>query len=346
MNTHNTFGIDLAKRIFHIVQLDHNGKKVLSLKLDRNKMHEFITKIPKKSVIAMEACSGCHYWAQQAGKAGLTVKVLKTTDVKAYAKTKQKNDSNDALAIAKAARDPELKAVTPKSPEEQYIMLLHKLRSNSIQNRIKKSNSLMAVLAEFGYIAKCNKSTFGKIAEAEIISAFQQEYISNESKELLLLEAAEIMREYAKEHELDKLIIAKNKTNEKAKLLQTITGIGPINASILSISPIESYESPRDFSASLGLVPSQSTTGGKVSLGRITKKGACYNRTMLIQAGRSVAMQARIQKNPTDKLIIWAKKLHLQGKEFNKVCVAIANKLARISHAVVCNGSAYQADYA
>jgi len=200
--------------------------------------------------------------------------------------------------------------------------------------------SLMSRLLEFGYITKSSKANFGKAAALEIEHAFAEHFLSLEVKNILLLEAEEIAALYKKEARLEKEIIAKNKASEEAKRLQTIIGIGPINASLFSIMPMESYDNPRDFAASLGLVPWQHTTGGNIQLGRITKQGSTYARTMLIQGARTVVMQARIAKDPTDKLVIWAKKL-LKNKGFNQVCVAVANKLARIAHAVVTQKTHY-----
>jgi transposase len=345
MSEHITYGLDLAKRKFHIVAIDGSGKKLLSKKLMREELAcYFADEAQRGSQIAMEACGGCNYWYQELSKLGFTnIRLLRPKDVKPYANSRQKNDSNDALAIAKAARDTELKAVQPKSKSEQEVLLLHKIRSNCIAERVAKSNSLMSSLLEFGYVSPLSKGQFGKQADSEIKKAFSEGFISEETKAILVGEAREIMQCYQKESTIDKRLVLLNKASEKAVRLQTIPGIGVINASQLSVLPMESYDSPRDFAASLGLVPSQHTTGGKIQLGSITKQGNRYARKMLIQGARTIVMQARSQKKPEDRMVQFAKSLLSKNKGFNKTAVAVANKLARIAYAVTVHKTTYKA---
>ena len=98
----NVIGIDLAKRIFHCVELNQDGEKINSKKLNRDELLLYFENTPKDTLVAMEACSGSNYWGQEFKKLGLDVKLLKTIDVKAYAKSKQKNDTNDALGRLKS----------------------------------------------------------------------------------------------------------------------------------------------------------------------------------------------------------------------------------------------------
>jgi len=346
MNNITTIGLDLAKKKFHLVGVDASGKKVLSKKLMRSDVLSYFEQYIDKSVeIAMEACGGCNYYAQELSKLGFTkIKLFKPKDVKPYAKSRQKNDFNDSLAIAKSARDPELKLVQPKNKYQQEIMLLHKLRQNCIDERKQKSNSLMSSLLEFGYVTICRKAGFARECINEIELAYSQNYITEKSKNLLIKEAEKIAKLLSEEKEFDKELVKSNKGNEKAIRLQTIPGIGPVNASILSILSVESYDNPRDFAASLGLVPSQHTTGGKVQLGRISKQGNRYARTMLIQGARTIVMQARINPDKNDKLTIFAKSLLAKDKGFNKTAVAVANKIARIAFALTIKQQNYQSD--
>jgi transposase len=342
MNHNNVVAIDLATKKFHLVILDKTGKKIASKKLLREDLLPYISEISRDSIIiAMEACGGSNYWSQSFIKLGFAVKLIKTKDVKAYAKSRQKNDLNDALAIAKACFDPELKAVMPKDKKTQEVILLHRLRKNAIKVRIIKTNALMSSLLEFGYLSNLSKGRFGKVAADEITKAYKAGFISKEIANIFTIEAKEISLLYKKELALDHRIIAINSKCEKAKNLLTIPGIGPINASILSCLAMESCRDAKEFAASLGLVPKQSSTGGNIVLGRITKQGNRYARTMLIQGARSVVMRAKSAKNNgEDKLIIWSKKL-LKTKAFNKVCVALANKLARIAYSVSVKNRVY-----
>ncbi|WP_425362708.1 IS110 family transposase [Candidatus Tisiphia endosymbiont of Hybos culiciformis] len=337
-------GIDLAKNIMHLVQVDQNGKKVGHQKVKRDELIGCLNNLNKSSLVVMEACGGGNYWSQEINKLDLQVKLMKTKDVKIYATSRQKNDYNDALAICKAARDPELKDVLPKSKEEQDIKFLHKIRSNTIRDRVQKTNSTISSLYEYGYNTKLSKNKFCKACKSEVELAYIEGYITSGVQSILLLECEEIENLCNKEKTLEKLIISNNKQNEKAIRLQTIFGIGAINASCLSVAPMENYATPRDFSASLGLVPKQYTSGDKIVLGGISKQGDRYARTMLIQAARTIAIRAKSDKESKDKLVQWAVKKFAENKSYNIICVGLANKLARIAYAVVTNGSEYVAN--
>ena len=336
-------GIDLAKKIFHIVKVDDAGKMIEKKKVIREEFLSYIATFEKDTLVAMEACSGCHYWAQEISQMGYAVKLLKTKDVNVYAQSRQKNDFNDALAITKAARDPELKNVHAKNTYEQDISFLHKTRRNTIRDRVQKTNSMISTLYEYGYMTALSKLRFCQGCKNEVEVAYEEGYIREDVYGMLLEECDEIFALCAKEKTIDKRIVAQNKQNSKALKLQKIMGIGPINASILSIAPMEGYPEAREFSASIGLVPRQHTSGDQIMLGSITKQGDRYMRTMLIQGARSIAMRAKNAQNPQDKLLIWAQKKFREGKPFNLICVGLANKLARIAYAVIINNTEYHA---
>ncbi|MBP6952740.1 MAG: IS110 family transposase [Alphaproteobacteria bacterium] len=341
MTEYKIIGIDLAKTKFHIAVLDFDNKLILKKALHRDDVLSYCaTTFSAGVTIAMEACGGCHFFGQQLEGLGFRVILLKPKDVKPYAKSKQKNDINDALAICKAALDPELKHVYLKTPREQTVAYLHKARQNAIQQRIQRSNSILTSLMEFGVIVKCSKSAFGKQAEAHIQQAFEEDSLPKAVFDQMMLDTIEITNLLKREALLDKEIRASNSQSETAGLLKTIPGIGLINASILSIQPMSSYADGREFSASLGLVPKQHTTGGEIKLGRITKQGNRYIRTMLIQAGRAILMRVGKENVPQNSLYDFAIKLK-EKKGFNVACVAIANKLGRIAYACATKKQVY-----
>lgn len=342
MVEYKVIGIDLAKTNFHLVALNAEGKKAHAMRLHRDELFLYITRTFEKEIpIAMEACAGCHYWGQLFEQEGYKVILLKPKDVKPYAQSKQKNDTNDALAIAKAALDPELKHVHIKTKEEQTIAFLHKIRHNVVGQRIALSNALLTSLHEFGYTPVVRKAMFAKQAELFIKEAYEQGYVSTEVYECLLTDADDIKVLLTKEEQLTKRIKEHVKSSHQATRLLTIPGIGPINASILSIQPLSSYEKSSDFAASLGLVPRQSTTGGIIRLGSITKQGNRYMRTMLIQGARSVVMRLSRADCPTDPIYQFAKRLR-KTKPYNVVCVAVANKMARMVHALITQDKDYR----
>lgn len=342
MKDYKIIGVDLAKKNFHIAGINFEGKVMLKKAISREDFFEdFAPRLESKQTFAFEACSGCHYTAQRLEEMGHEVIILKTKDVKPYAKSRQKNDINDSVAICKAACDPELMRVRPKTKKQQEVSYFHKSRQNTIQQRIQRNNSLMTSLQEFGYIAACGKSQFAKSCKEYIKSALDCGKITSSVYQEMLKDCHEIGELLAREKSLDKAIIQSNKQSESAQLLETIPGIGPINASILSNKSMEIYDSPRDFAASLGLVPKQNTTGGRIQLGSITKQGDRYARTMLIQAGRAVVMRTSKDGVPKDAIYQFVERLKKSGKCFNVICVAVANKLARIAYACVMQQTEY-----
>ncbi|HJK87114.1 MAG TPA: IS110 family transposase [Candidatus Megaira endosymbiont of Nemacystus decipiens] len=343
MEDYTIIGIDLAKTKFHIAALNQENKVVMKKAIRRD---DFISRLGElfssKQTFAFEACGGAHNIGQILTKAGHNVIILKPKDVKAYAKSRQKNDINDAISICKAALDPDLKRVHLKSEEEQTVSYIHKSRQNVIQQRIQISNSIMTSLHEFGFVVVCGKAKFAKECKEHVMQAYEDGHIDCDVKREMLKDCDAIARFMNREKELDQMILARNKKSEKACLLKTIAGIGPINASILSIKEMDSYETARDFAASLGLVPKQSTTGGNIKLGGITKQGDRYSRGMLIQAGRSIVMRSCKTSTPSDELYQFVERLKQKGKKFNVICVAVANKLARIAYACVTKEIRYQ----
>jgi transposase len=234
MNKYKVIGLDLAKKKFHFVAVDFENKVVLKKMMSRKDFFDKVSSIfPLGEIFAMEACGGAHYTAQKLEEIGYKVILLKAKDVKPYAKIRQKNDVNDSIAICKAALDSELMHVKYKTKEQQEVAYLHKARQNTIQQRIQRSNSLITSLFEFGYDVECGKTRFAKSCKDFIKAAFEEGFITNSIFEQMELDCEEIKDLMDREKKLDKVIVAKNKNSSKATLLQTIPGIGPINASIL-----------------------------------------------------------------------------------------------------------------
>lgn len=343
MSDYKIIGVDLAKRKFHFAAINNEHKVVLKKAMNRKNFFENVPiMFPEPEVFTFEACGGAHYTAQRLEAQGHKVILLKAKDVKPYGKIRQKNDINDSIAICKAACDPDLMRVRAKTVEEQEIAYLHKSRQNAIQQRIQRSNSLITSLFEFGYLVTCGKSKFAKSCRDFVNLALEEDFINKAIADQMFLDCEEIEQLLTREKSLDKEISNKNKNSEKAKILSTITGIGAINASILSIKAIGLYDSAKDFAASLGIVPKQNTTGGKIVLGRITKKGDRYTRTMLIQAGRSLLIRSYKTNKLQGALSEFIERLKEKGKSFNVIAVAVANKLARIAYACLIKNRNYK----
>jgi transposase len=344
MENYKIIGIDLAKTKFHLVALNHQHEVAFKKPIGRDAFFaQLPTLFPAPQTFAFEACGGAHYTAQKLQQLGHHVIVLKPKDVKPYAKARQKNDLNDALGICKAALDPALRRVSPKTPAQQEVAYLHKSRQNTIQQRIQRSNGLISALFEFGYLVKGGKSTFVRQSQTHLDLALAEGFITADIYEEMQLDIAEIQQLLAREKEVDQKIAGANKRSPQAQRLLSIPGIGPINASIFSNKTVDLYPAAKDFAASLGLVPRQLTTGGVIKLGPSTKQGDRYARTMLIQAARTLVMRAGKENVPQDDVYQFIQHLKNQHKKFNVICVAVANKLARIIYACLTKKQTYQA---
>ncbi len=248
MNNYKVIGIDLAKTKFHLAAIDHNQEVVLKKAIKRTEFFEQLSILfPQSQTFAFEACGGSHYTAQRLQEFGHKVVLLKPRDVKPYARSRQKNDVNDAIAICKASQDPNLMRVQPKSKQQQEISYLHKSRQNTIQQRIQRSNSLITSLQEFGYVVTCGKSNFAKGCQSFVNKALEGGFISKSIYKQMIIDCKEIDQLMLREKALAKEIASKNRLSQAAKSLETIPGIGPINASILSNKPMESYKNAKDF---------------------------------------------------------------------------------------------------
>jgi transposase len=131
-----------------------------------------------------------------------------------------------------------------------------------------------------------------------------------------------------------------SRVEAKCQRLMTVPGIGPVISTglVAAIGSGEAFERGRDFGAWLGLVPRQYSTGGRSVLGRISKRGSKYLRTLLIQAAKVLLM--RPHNWPRYSFGAWLKtaseRLHR-----NKLAVALANKLARIAWSVLRHDKAF-----
>jgi transposase len=150
MSNINLLGIDIAKQNFQLHGVDDKGNVMLRKKLTRNKLVEFIAKLPA-CIIAMEACSGANFWARKFNKLGHTVKLISPQFVKPFVKT-NKNDRNDAEAITEAASRPTMRFVSLKTIEQQDIQALHRIRSLLAQERTALANQIRGLLMEYGII--------------------------------------------------------------------------------------------------------------------------------------------------------------------------------------------------
>ena len=336
----NTIGLDIAKTIFHLVGLDKNGKKIQKKKLRRGQVLAYFANLPP-CTIAIEGCGSAFYWQRELIKQGHRVKLLPAQYVKAHLRG-NKNDYNDALAIAEASRVPELREVTPKTIEQQGIQALHRLRERTVNDRTSLSNQLRGLLAEFGIIFNQGITSVKKGLPAVLEDA--ENGLPHAFRDALGLKYNQFSQLDDLVKAFDKLINESSKAHKEIELLQSIPGFGDlVSSSYYSvIGDGKAFAKSRDASASVGVVPRQHSTGGKTVLQGISKRGDKYLRKMLINGARSVVNHAHKKE---DALSVWVTRL-VEKRGRNKATVALANKLARIAWAVTVSGKPYQTNYA
>lgn len=336
MNKITTIGLDLAKDTFHLVCCDKSGKIINRRMLRRAQLLRYFANL-ELCLIGMEACSGAHHWSRQFKAMGHQVKLLPPQFVKAYLRG-NKNDYNDALAIAEAVVRPEMRFSATKTTDQQDIQVLHRLRAHRIGDRTALCNQLRGLLSEYGLVMPKGISTLRKG-----IPLLLEDADNNLSDFFRCL----LSKTYEHFQTLDEQIDFYNQelkrygqSNEACQRLQSIPGFGPVVASVFYsvIGNGSDFKRGRDVSASLGLVPRQHSSGGKEVLLGISKRGNSYLRSLLVHGARSVVIQAARKE---DRLSRWINKLRAQ-RGINKATVALANKLARIGWVILARKTHYQ----
>jgi transposase len=305
-------GIDLVKLVFSIHGVDTKNKCKLSKTVKRNKLLAEIAKL-SPCIIAMEACSGAHYWAREFTKLGHDVRIMASKFVIPY-RQNEKNDANDAQAICEAATRPKTRFVSIKSEEQQAVLCLHRIRQGAIKDRTARINRLRGLLSEFGIIMPkgrypAQKAIGGILEDAENNLPFLARELLNDLWQSINGLNDEILK-------YDRKLYALANRMEDAKRLMSIPGIGEITATavVATVNDAKHFETSRSFAAWIGLVPRQYSTGGVVRLGRISKRGEKHIRTSLIHGARAVIANC---KNKTDRTSLWVKTL-LSDEDLNE----------------------------
>ena len=332
-----TVGLDLAKNVFHIVGLDAQGHEQLKKRLSRGQVLKFFANMPA-CMVGMEACASSHYFGRKLRQLGHVVKLIPPQYVKGYRRG-QKNDTNDARAIAEAARVPGMRTVTVKTVAQQDVQSLVRLREGTIQSRTALVNRVRGLLGEYGIVTPKGVTVLRRALPEVLADAGNglsdpfRRWLERERRQLLELDAhlAELTAE----------LTALSRQDDRLQRLQTAPGFGPIVASVFAsvVGDGHQYRRGREASAALGLVPRQFSTGGKTVLLGISKRGDRYLRSLLIHGARAVV---RAAKRKDDRLSRWVNRLR-ETRGMNKATVALANKLARIGWAILRHGTTYQA---
>lgn len=334
MQQATTIGIDLAKSVFQVHGVDGAGKVVIKRQLTRKGLGAFFAKLAPCR-IGMEACGTAHYWARELSGLGHSVKLMPPKYVKAYVK-RGKHDAADAEAICEAVSRPSMREVAVKTVEQQSVLMLHRSRDLLIGQRTQTINALRAHMAELGVIAPAG--TDGISALLAIVSDPAEPRLSGVARVALQALAATLASLGGTIAALDRAILAAHKADATSCRLETVPGVGALIASAVTatVGDARVFKSGRAFSAWLGITPRIDGTGGKVTLGAITKQGDRYLRRLLILGATAVLGHAK--RHPHRQP--WAVGL-LGRMPFRQAAVALANKMARIIWALMVRGGTY-----
>ena len=272
----STIGVDLAKSVFQLHGVCAEWPIVLRRQLRRSQMLEFFRNL-SPCLVGMEACAGSHYWARELTKLGREVRLMQPSYVKGYVK-RGKTDAADAEAICEAVSRPSMRFVPVKSKETQAVLMTHKAREFLVRQQTQVVNAIRAHLGEFGIVVPKG------IHNAErLIDACHAQDLPDNARCALNLLADQLIDTQRKIAELTADVHEDAKSNEAARRLQTMPGIGPVSASafVASLPDIADFKSGRDLSAWIGLTPRPHSSGGKERLGRISKMGNRYLRRLL-----------------------------------------------------------------
>ncbi len=317
-------GLDIAKSVFHLVLFNRAGKELKRKMLKRNQVAQFFIQT-EPCLVVMEACGSASYWATKIISLGHQVKLIAPQYVKPYVRG-NKNDYNDAKAIAEASRVADMNFVPIKTSAQQDIQMLHRIRSRLVKNRTSLSNQVRGLLAEYGIIIQKGLGNVRKKLPSIVEDA--ENGLSVSAREDFQILYDEFVSQDGKVVRYDKKIKQVNKANPSCQRLNKVRGVGPITATALHamVGQAKEFKNGRHMAAWIGLVPGQHSTGGKNNLLGISKRGNNYLRGLLIHGARSVL---KYSAGKDDKLSLWAESLK-ERRGYNKACVAMANKMARI----------------
>jgi transposase len=329
-------GIDLGKSIFHLVALDEHGKVVIRKKFSRTQLLAYTANLTH-AVIGMEACAGAHFLGAALRNQGHDVHLIPGQFVKPFVKS-NKNDFRDAEAIAEAVTRENMRFVPIKTDDQLDLQALHRVRDRLVQRRTALINQIRGFLLERGITFAQGRTKLRDSMPAILEDAEQD--LTPRLRNLLAhlwQEWKQLQTDIEAVSERIELICSEDAACQR---LRQIPGVGPLvaTATVAAIGNGAAFHKGREFAAWLGLVPRQHSTGGKAQLGGISKRGNRYLRRMFVHGARAVLLRV---KYDTAGLGRWVDQLAARTAR-NKVIVAIANKLARITWAVLSKGVDYR----
>jgi transposase len=340
MHTITTIGLDIAKSVFQVHGVDAEGKVVIRRQLKRRYVLAFFEKL-LPCLVGIEACASSHHWSRELKALGHTVRLMPPAYVKPYVK-RQKNDAADAEGICEAVTRANMRFVATKTPEQQSCLTLHRTRHLFIRQRTAVINSIRAQLAEFGIVASVGRKGVEELLD--VVADSNDDRLPEVARMCLAALGAQLYRLKEQILEFDRMIMTWHRSSEASKRLDAIPGVGPVLATALvaSIADPKVFRSGRNFSAWIGLVPKQHSSGGKDRLGSISKQGDRYLRSLFMAGALAVIRYAKIHGT---KHRPWLTAL-LVRRPTKVAAIALANKIARTAWAMMARGERYRAPVA
>jgi len=336
MQTITTIGLDIAKSVFQVHGVDADGHVVVRRQLKRRYVLAFFQKLPP-CLVGIEACASAHHWARELQALGHTAKLMPPAYVKPYVK-RQKNDATDAEAICEAVSRPNMRFVETKTPEQQSCLMLHRTRHLFIRQQTAVINAIRSHLAEFGIVAPVGRNGVDQLLG--VVADAGDKRLPEIARACVAALGAQLQTLKAQVLQFDRLIMAWHRSNETSQRLDKIPGVGPALATALvaSVANPKAFRSGRDFSAWIGLVPKQNSSGGKDRLGSISKRGDRYLRSLFTAGALAVIRYAKIHGT---KQRPWLTSL-LARRPTKVAAIALANKIARMAWAMMAKGERYK----
>jgi transposase len=336
MQTVTTIGLDIAKSVFQVHGVDAAGQVVIRRQLKRRYVLAFFERVPS-CLVGIEACASSHHWSRELQSLGHTVRLMPPAYVKPYVK-RQKNDATDAEAICEAVTRPNMRFVPTKTTEQQSCLMLHRARHLFIRQQTAVINSIRAYLAEFGIVAPVGRRGVEQLLE--VIADTADRRLPEIARVRLAALGSQLRRLKAEILGFDRRLMASHRSNATSKRLDAIPGVGPALATALvaSIADPKAFRSGRDFSAWVGLVPKQNSSGGKDKLGSISKQGDRYLRSLFTAGALAVIRYAKIHGTGHRP---WLTGL-LARRPTKVAAIALANKLARMAWAMMARNERYK----